>query len=129
MSVPLVRIDLRKGTSPEYRNAIATGVHQALVDALEIPADDRFQVVQEHDTSDFLYDPTYLGVQRSDKTLFVQIVLSVGRKPPQKRTLYRRIVENLSAAPGVRPEDVLIVLVETSWENWSFGNGQAQYTT
>lgn len=125
--MPLVRIDLRTGTSVQYRKAIADSVHQAMIDALAIPPDDRFQVIAEHPPEGLAYDPQYLGVQRSDKVVFVQITMSAGRKPQQKRKLYKRIVELLSASPGLRPEDVLINLVETAWENWSFGKGDAHY--
>lgn len=125
--MPLVRIDLRSGTSVQYRKAIGEGVHQAMVEALAIPPDDHFQVITEHPPEGLVYDPQYLGVQRSDKVVFVQITLSAGRKPQQKRKLYKRIVELLSASPGLRPEDVVINLVEVVWENWSFGNGAAHY--
>jgi 4-oxalocrotonate tautomerase len=125
--MPLVRIDLREGTSPAYRKAIADGVHTAMIEAIAIPADDRFQVIAEHAEDNFFYDPKYLGIQRSDKVVFIQITLSAGRKPGQKRALYRRIVELLSKSPGLRPEDVVINLVEVAWENWSFGMGEGQY--
>ena len=125
--MPLVRIDLRSGTSSQYRKAIGDGVHQAMIDALAIPPEDHFQVVSEHSPDGLVYDPQYLGVQRSDKVVFIQITMSTGRKPQQKRKLYKRIVEHLSASPGLRPQDVLINLVEVSWENWSFGNGEAHY--
>lgn len=125
--MPLVRIDLRSGTSVQYRKAIGDSVHQAMIDALAIPPDDHFQVIAEHPPEGLVYDPQYLGVQRSDKVVFVQITMSFGRKPQQKRKLYQRIAERLSASPGLRPEDVVINLVETSWENWSFGKGEAQY--
>jgi 4-oxalocrotonate tautomerase len=126
--MPLVRIDLRKGTTPLYRKAIADGVHIAMIEAIAIPPDDRFQVINEHDPQNLIYDPQYLGIQRSDKVVFIQITLSAGRKPGQKRALYRRIVELLGKSPGVRPEDVVINLVEVAWEDWSFGLGEAQYT-
>ena len=126
--MPLVRIDLREGTSAEYRRAIADGVHQAMIDALAIPLDDRFQVIAEHSADNLIYDPQYLGIKRSDRVVFIQITLSAGRKPGQKRALYKRITELLANSPGVRPEDVVINLVEVVWENWSFGNGVAQYT-
>jgi phenylpyruvate tautomerase PptA (4-oxalocrotonate tautomerase family) len=125
--MPLVRIDLRSGTSVQYRKAIGEGVHQAMVEALAIPPDDHFQVLTEHPPEGLVYDPQYLGVQRSDKVVFVQITLSAGRRPQQKRKLYKRIVALLSASPGLRPEDVVINLVEVVWENWSFGNGDAHY--
>jgi phenylpyruvate tautomerase PptA (4-oxalocrotonate tautomerase family) len=125
--MPLVRISLREGTSPAYRKAIADGVHQALIDAIAIPSGDRFQVITEHKAEGLIYDPSYLGVDRSDRVVFVQVTMSVGRKPQQKRALYKRMVELLAESPGLRAQDLLINLVETSWENWSFGNGEAQY--
>lgn len=125
--MPLVRIDLREGTTPEYRKAIADGVHQAMIDAIAIPPKDRFQVVSEYKSGDLIYDADYLDVKRSDKIVFVQITLSYGRKPGQKRALFARMAELLAKSPGVRKEDLLVNLVEVSWENWSFGNGEAQY--
>ncbi len=125
--MPFVRIFLRPGRSAEYRKAIGDGVHRALVEALEIPPDDRFQAISEHSASDLIYDPQYLGVQRSDGVVFVQITLSHGRKPQQKRKLFQRMAAILEESPGLRREDLLVSLVETSWENWSFGNGEAQY--
>ena len=125
--MPLVRISLREGTTPEYRKAIAEGVHQAMVEAMAVPAKDRFQVISEYKAGDLIYDEDYLDVKRSDKIVFVQIALSTGRKPGQKRALFKRMAELLAKSPGLRPEDLLINLVEVSWENWSFGNGEAQY--
>jgi 4-oxalocrotonate tautomerase len=125
--MPLVRISLREGTTPEYRKAIAEGVHQAIVEAMAVPAQDRFQVISEYKAGDLIYDADYLDVKRSGKIVFVQITLSTGRKPGQKRALFKRMAELLAKSPGLRPEDLLINLVEVSWENWSFGNGEAQY--
>lgn len=125
--MPLVRISLRQGTSPAYRQAIADGVHRAMIESLAIPPDDRFQVINEYSAENLLYDPGYLGVQRSDRLIFVQITMSAGRKPQQKRKLYKRMAEILAESPGLRPQDLVINLVEVSWENWSFGNGDAQY--
>jgi 4-oxalocrotonate tautomerase len=125
--MPLVRIDLRAGTPAEYRKALGDGVHRAMLEALAIPPDDRFQVITEHPTEGLIYDPKYLGVPRSDKVVFVQITLSAGRKPQQKRKLYKRMAEILAESPGLKPQDLVINLVEVVWENWSFGNGEAQY--
>jgi phenylpyruvate tautomerase PptA (4-oxalocrotonate tautomerase family) len=125
--MPLVRISLREGTSPEYRKAIADGVHQAMIDAIAIPPKDGFQVITEYKAGDLIDDSDYLDLKRSDRIVFVQITLSTGRKPAQKRALFKRTAELLAKAPGLRPEDLLINLVEVSWENWSFGNGEAQY--
>jgi len=125
--MPLVRIFLRPGRSEEYRRALADGVHRALIEALAIPPDDRFQVISEHSDSDLIYDPQYLGIKRSDDVVFVQITLSSGRKPQQKRKLFARMAAILAESPGLAPQNLVVNLVETSWENWSFGNGEAQY--
>jgi phenylpyruvate tautomerase PptA (4-oxalocrotonate tautomerase family) len=126
-SMPLVRIDLLQGTSPEFRKALGEGVHQAMIEALQIPPDDRFQVITEHAPGGIAYDPQYLGIHRNDKVVFVQITASAGRKPLQKRKLYKRMAEILQKSPGLEPANLLINLVEVVWENWSFGNGEAQY--
>ena len=125
--MPLVRIDLRAGKSAEYRKALGDGVHRAIVEAMAVPADDHFQVITEHPAEGLIYDPQYLGVRRSDNVVFVQITLSAGRKPQQKRRLFKHIAENLAESPGLQPSDLVINLVEVVWENWSFGNGEAQY--
>ena len=126
--MPLVRISLQEGKSEQYRRAVADGVHQAMVEALDAPPQDRFQIVTQHTGNDLIYDPTYLGVDRSDNIVVVQITLSAGRKPGQKRKLFQRMAEILAKNPGLRPQDLMINLVETAWENWSFGKGEAQYT-
>lgn len=126
--MPLVRISLREGKTEEYRKALGDGVHRALVEALEVPAQDRFQVITEHPAGGLIYDPTYLGLQRTDNIVLVQITLSTGRKLTQKRKLFQRMAEILEKTPGLRPHDLMVSLVEVAWENWSFGNGEAQYT-
>jgi len=125
--MPLVRIDLRAGKSAEYRKALGDGVHRALIEALAIPPDDHFQMITEHPSEGLIYDPQYLGMRRSDNVVFVQITLSAGRKPQQKRKLFKRMAEILAESPGLKPQDLVINLVEVVWENWSFGNGEAQY--
>jgi phenylpyruvate tautomerase PptA (4-oxalocrotonate tautomerase family) len=125
--MPFVRIFLRAGTTPEYRKALGDGVHRALVEAIAIPPDDRFQVISEHAAADLIYDLQYLGVQRSDRIVFVQITMSQGRRPQQKRRLFKRMAEILEESPGLARQDLLVSVLETSWENWSFGNGEAQY--
>lgn len=127
--MPLVRISLREGKTEEYRKALGDGVHRAMVESLDAPAQDRFQIITEHPPSGLIYDPTYLGIQRTDDIVMVQITLSAGRKLAQKRKLFQRIAEILAENPGVRPQDLMVNLVEVAWENWSFGDGEAQYTS
>jgi 4-oxalocrotonate tautomerase len=123
--MPLVRIDLRRGRPAEERRAIADAVHAALVEAIGIPEQDRFQVVTEHDADALIFDPSYLGIARSDKVVFIQIAISVGRPVDKRIAIFERIAARLKGL--VRPEDVLVNLLETQKENWSFGNGIAQY--
>jgi phenylpyruvate tautomerase PptA (4-oxalocrotonate tautomerase family) len=125
--MPLVRIALRAGTAPDYQRAIADQVHQALVETIAIPAADRFQLISEYQAGHFIYDPAYLNIPRTDQLVILQITISVGRSVEQKRALYRRIVELLAERPGIRAEDVFINLIEVAKENWSFGQGVAQY--
>jgi 4-oxalocrotonate tautomerase len=126
--MPLIRISLREGKSEEYKKALADGVHRAIVEGADVPIQDRFQIITEHPAGGLIYDPTYLGIQRSDDIVMVQITLSTGRKLAQKRKLMKRMAEILEENPGLRPPDLMINLVEVAWENWSFGNGEAQYT-
>ncbi len=125
--MPLVRIDLRVGKSPAYRKALGDGVHRAMIEALAIPPEDHFQVITEHPAEGLIYDAHYLGIPRTDNVIFVQITLSAGRKPQQKRKLFKRMAEILAESPGLKPQELVINLVEVVWENWSFGNGEAQY--
>jgi 4-oxalocrotonate tautomerase len=127
MGMPLVRVALRKGKSPEYRRALLDSIHRAMVETIKIPEQDRFQIVTEHDDSGLVYDRSYLGISRTDDVVLVQITLSAGRTVEVRKALFARIAQLLRESPGVRPEDVFVNLVEVAKENWSFGNGIAQY--
>ena len=124
--MPLVRIDIIKGRTAAQRRSLGDAVHRALVEALGVPEQDRFQVITEHEANELVYDRSYLGIPRTDGIVMIQITLSAGRPLEKKRRLYQRIAENL-AYDGVRPENALVNLVETAWENWSFGLGEASY--
>jgi phenylpyruvate tautomerase PptA (4-oxalocrotonate tautomerase family) len=124
--MPLVRISLPRGKSRDYRQAIADGIHRALVDVIGIPPKDRFQLIAEHDAENRIYDRDYLGVARSNDTIFVEISLRRGRPDALKQAFYQRVVESLAADPAVRPEDIAIVLTENGDADWSFGKGEAQ---
>ncbi len=125
--MPLVRITLARGTSPAYRRALADGVHRALVEKAGVPADDRFQVVDEVDAGNLVVDPRYLGHERSPAVVFVEVVLNAGRSVEVKQALYAALAENLARDPGLRPDDLLVSLVEVARENWSFGGGRMSY--
>ena len=125
--MPLVRISLVKGKDAAYRRKLGDAIHRALVESVGVPPLDRFQLLTEHEPGDLVYDSNYLGIARSSDLVIIQITLSSGRTPAQKRALYRQIAANLKAAVGLRPEDAWINLVEVAKENWSFGNGVASY--
>jgi 4-oxalocrotonate tautomerase len=125
--MPLVRIDLVEGKTPEYRIAIGQVVYQAMLDVLNVPNNDRFQVITEHAKTGMQFDRDYLGIHRSDDCIFLQITLNSGRTLEMKQRFYKAIADGLHDSLNVRREDVLINLVEVAKENWSFGNGEAQY--
>ena len=127
--MPLVRIDVSGDYTPEERSQLGDGVHDALVETIGIPKQDRFQVIAARESGALVFDPEYLGIRRTGRVVFVQVTMSSGRSLDQKRALYAAIARNLAARPGVRPEDVFVNLVEVAKENWSFGNGIAQYAT
>lgn len=127
--MPLTRVSLRRGKSAVYRKAILDSLYQAMHETFDVPEDDRFMTITEHDEDDFSYGKSYFGISRSDDLALIQITVSKTRTVDQKKALYRRIVERLSDSPGLRPEDIFINLVEVAPENWSFGHGIAQYAT
>ncbi|MDE2472419.1 MAG: tautomerase family protein [Bradyrhizobium sp.] len=125
--MPLTRISMRRGKSAAYRKAILEGLYHAMRETFEVPEHDRFMTITEHDEDNFVYGADYLGIQRSDDLVLIQLSVSNTRSVAQKQNLYRRIVEKLTANPGLRPEDIFINLVEVLPANWSFGHGEAQY--
>jgi 4-oxalocrotonate tautomerase len=124
--MPLVRIDLRKGKDATYHEEISRIVHEALV-SVGVPKDDRFQLTSEHEPPNLVFDPTYLGIRRTEDLVMIQITWNEGRTLEQKKALYKAIADGLGGRLGLRREDVFINLVEVKKENWSFGNGIAQY--
>jgi 4-oxalocrotonate tautomerase len=125
--MPLARIELAQGKSLEYRKTIGEVVYEAMVETLKAPKDDRFQIIAEHAADNFIVDPSYLGIQRSKDCVIVQVTLNEGRTVDQKRAFYKAVATGLQQRLNLRPQDVLINLVDVKKENWSFGNGEAQY--
>ena len=125
--MPLVRIDLPAGTAASYRSAIGEVVYAAMVETLNVPKDDRFQVITEHSGAGLVIDPNYLGILRSKAALLVQVTLNEGRTVELKKAFYKAVADGLHERVGLRREDVVISLVEVKKENWSFGSGEAQY--
>ena len=124
--MPLVRISHRSGVTEAYQKALSDGVQEAMESTIKVPPNDRFHILTEH-ASGLIFDAHYLDIERTPEWVAIQITLRQGRTAEMKQALYRRVVENLGKAPGLRPEDVLICLVENDLADWSFGNGEAQY--
>lgn len=125
--MPLVRITLRKGRTPEFLRDAANAVHEALVAQANVPADDRFQIIDEVPHDHLIAHPSYAGADRSENVMFIEITLNAGRTVEVKRALYADIAARLLQAVDVRPDDVLVSLTEVTKENWSFGRGLATY--
>lgn len=125
--MPLTHISLRRGKSAAYRQAIRDGLYRAMREALNVPEDDRFILITQHDEADFDYGANWMGIARSDELVIMQITVHDTRTLAQKKALYRRIVELLTESPGLRPEDIFINLLQVPPENWSVGLGDAQF--
>jgi 4-oxalocrotonate tautomerase len=125
--MPLVRIDLARGKSADHRRTIGEVIYKAMRETINVPADDKFQIITEHAPEDLNYPQSYLGIAYSPDIVFIQITLTVGRTTEMKQTFFKRVADDLHAQLKIRREDVFIQLVEVAKENWSFGNGVAQY--
>jgi 4-oxalocrotonate tautomerase len=125
--MPLTRISLRRGKPAAYRKAIRDSLYRAMREALNVPEEDRFIVIHEHDEVDFDYGANWLDIARSDDLVIIQITVHDTRTLAQKKALYRRLVELLTESPGLRPEDIFINLLQVPAENWSVGLGEAQF--
>ena len=124
--MPFLQISLRAGKPDAYRQAICDSLYRALRDALNVPDDDQFMTVTEHDAANFRHGNAY-GVARSADVVFIQITVFNTRTAEQKKALFRRIAELLGEKPGIRPEDVFVTVLDTAKENWSVGHGLAQF--
>ena len=127
--MPLVRIDLIRGKSAEYRKTVGEIVYNAMRDLINVPKDDKFQIITEHAPEDLNFAESYLGNTYSQDIIFIQITLNAGRSVEMKKAFYKRIADELNAQLMVRRDDVWINVVEVAKENWSFGGGIAQYAT
>ena len=125
--MPFTQISLRKGKSLDYRRQLMEEIYFAMRESIGTPENDRFATITEFDDGNFDNSGNYLGINRSDDIVYIQITLNRGRTTEKKKALYALIAERLNANLGVRKEDVVICLLEVSPEDWSLGNGVAQY--
>lgn len=125
--MPLVRIDLAKGKSAEHRRKLGDIIYNAMHETIGVPPDDKFQIITEHAPDELNVPKSYLGIVYSPDLILIQMTISLGRTVEMKQALYKRIADDLHAQLKIRREDVFINVVEVVKENWSFGNGVAQY--
>ena len=122
--MPFARISLHRGKSPEYLRRLSEELHEALVESFEVPASDRFQVIHQHEVGELIFDRDYLGGPRSEDFVLIAITAGRIRDTATKQRFYRRLVERLRVAPGIDPEDVMVVISTTQADEWSFGGGR-----
>lgn len=124
--MPLLHISLRAGKPDAYRQAIFDGLYRAMRETLNVPEDDQFMTITEHDAANFRSGSGY-GIVRSPDVVYIQITVFSSRTAEQKKALFRRIAELLGESPGIRPEDVFVNVLDAPKENWSVGHGLAQF--
>jgi 4-oxalocrotonate tautomerase len=125
--MPLVRISLMKGKREGFGKKVGDVVYRTMMETINVPAKDNFQIITEHDKNALVYDSSYLDIQRTDGIIFIQVTLNEGRTVELKKSFYKTLAQRLNQELNVRMEDVFVSLVEVKKENWSFGNGIAQY--
>jgi 4-oxalocrotonate tautomerase len=125
--MPLIHISLRAGKPEAYRQAIFDSLYRAMREALDVPEDDQFMTITEHDAANFRYGASCFGVVRSDDLVYIQFTVFDTRTTEQKKALFQRTAELLGKNPGIRPENVFVNVLESAKENWSVGHGLAQF--
>lgn len=127
--MPFVRIDLLEGKTEEYRATVGDLVYKAMLATIKVPEHDRFQIITEHPLDGLYFDRKYLGIHRTNECIFIQITLNAGRTTEAKQAFYKAVADGLHETLNHRREDVFISLIEVQKEDWSFGNGEAQYAS
>ena len=125
--MPIIHISMRAGKPETYRQAIFDSLYRAMRETLDVPEDDQFMTITEHDAANFRYGASCFGVTRSDDLVFIRITVFNTRTLEQKKALFQRIAELLGESPGIRPGDVFVNVLEAAKENWSVGHGLAQF--
>lgn len=124
--MPFARISLARGKSRDYLRALSDELHASLVASFDVPPDDKFQVIHQHDPDEMIFDPHYMGVDRSPDLVFITLTTGKPRSTETKRRFYKTLVDRLAARPGIRPDDVMVVINTAQRDEWSFGKGLAQ---
>jgi len=121
--MPFTRVSLLAGKPPAYLAAISDSLDRALVESFNTPEADRFMAFDQLKPGEFVFDRTYRGGPRSDDFVVFHITTGKQRSPAMKERFFRHLVELLGKAPGIRPEDVMIIVANSEFEDWSFSSG------
>lgn len=124
--MPLVRIDLLEGKTAEFKTQLGELVYESMLETIGIPEEDKFVVMNDLKAEELIFSTNYLGVDRTDGIVIIQITMNEGRTTEVKKALYKTVADKLNSQLDIRKEDVFINLIEVNKENWSFGNGIAQ---
>ncbi|MGO4471079.1 tautomerase family protein [Arthrobacter sp. M-10] len=126
--MPLVRIDVNEGRTPEQLGELSRRIHDAILAEYGIPERDYFHIITEHPVGQIVAQDAGLGFERSSGVVMIQIFTQVGRSREAKQSLFAAIAARLGEI-GVPGEDVFLGYVENTADDWSFGFGRAQYVT
>ena len=126
--MPLIRIDMIEGRSPDAIKALLDATHRIVVAAFKVPARDRYQIVHEHPASHFVAEDTGLGITRTRNCVLFQLTTRPHEREA-KENFYKMLARELETTCGILPSDVVVSIVTNSDEDWSFGYGRAQFLT
>lgn len=126
--MPLLKIDVIKGRSDEALSTLLNTIHDAMVEAFDVPVRDRYQILAEHEPSRLIIQDTGLGFTRTDNVVVITAI-SRPRSAEMKQQFYNLVTQQLERHCGISPQDVMISIVINSDEDWSFGLGKAQFLT
>ena len=96
--MPVTRIAIRDGKTPEYKQALMDEIYEAMRETVAIKDGDRFMAITEHGEHEFAYG-SFLGIDRSDDLVQIQVFWAPGKTVDAKLAMYKRIVERLEQ-PG-----------------------------
>lgn len=119
--MPLVTISILKGKSPEYIKDVSDSVNSAVIECMNFPDDDHYQIIYQLDSDSLQFQ------SRDGDRVMMHLVMRAGRSNKSKQAFYKKVVENLSKNPGINPANVLITITENHDIDWSFRDGIAQF--
>jgi phenylpyruvate tautomerase PptA (4-oxalocrotonate tautomerase family) len=125
--MPLIRISVHDAMPTANRRAVADAVYAAMRNTLGIPEGDRFIILSAHTQDEFYIDPSFMGVNRSDKFVLIHATFRRGRSNEVKQAFFQETAHLLHLRADIDPQDVMIVLSENDSSDWSFGRGEAQF--